>query len=43
MDEYPGGLPFPELKRRARANDAGRAATASPDFSRLIREGRPGF
>jgi hypothetical protein len=36
-------LPFPELKRRARVNEAGRAATTSPDFSRLIREGRPGF
>lgn len=38
-----GGLPFPELKRRALINQAAQAANASPDFSRLIREGRPGF
>lgn len=38
-----GSLPFPELKRRARVNEAGLAAGNSPDFSRLIREGRPGF
>ena len=37
------GLPFPELRRRAHANEAGRAATASPDYSKLIRVGRPGF
>lgn len=37
------GLPFPELKKRARVNEAGLAATRSPDFSRLIRDGRPGF
>jgi hypothetical protein len=38
-----GGLPFPELKQRARINDAAIAADAAPDFSRRIREGRPGF
>ncbi len=37
------GLPFAELKKRAFANPAGLAADKSPDFSRLIREGRPGF
>jgi len=37
------GLPFAELKERARVNQAGMAATTSPDFSRLIRAGRPGF
>ena len=38
-----GGLPFPELKHRARINDAARAADADPDFSQRIRDGRPGF
>ena len=38
-----GGLPFPELKQRARINDAARAADAAPDFSQRIRDGRPGF
>jgi hypothetical protein len=38
-----GGLPFPELKKRARINDAARAADAAPDFSQRIRDGRPGF
>ncbi|MEI6534323.1 MAG: DUF4105 domain-containing protein [Verrucomicrobiaceae bacterium] len=37
------GLPFAELKKRAFANPAGRAADKSPDFSKLIRAGRPGF
>jgi hypothetical protein len=37
------GLPFPELKRQAHVNEAGRAATHSADFSRLIRAGRAGF
>lgn len=37
------GLPFADLKRRAHINESARAATASPDFSRLIRQGRPGF
>ncbi len=38
-----GDLPFDELKRRAHINDAARAADQSPDFSRRIRLGRPGF
>lgn len=38
-----GGVPFPELKRQARINDAARAADAAPDFSRRIRAGRAGF
>lgn len=37
------GLPFLELKSLAHANEAARAAGHSPDFSRLIRAGRPGF
>jgi hypothetical protein len=37
------GLPFPELKQRALINDAALAAYDSPDFSRAIRAGRPGF
>ncbi len=38
-----GGLTFPELRPRALINAAARSADQSPDFSRLIREGRPGF
>ena len=38
-----GDLPFDELKRRAHINDAAIAAGQAPDFSRLIRIGRPGF
>jgi hypothetical protein len=38
-----GGLSFPELKQRAAINDAARAAGNSADFSRVIRESRPGF
>ena len=38
-----GDLPFPELKQRAYINPAARAANDDPDFSRRIREGRPGF
>jgi Domain of unknown function (DUF4105) len=38
-----GDLPFAELKEKAHINAAARAADNSPDFSRLIREGRPGF
>ncbi len=34
-------LPFPELMRRSRVNDAARAADAAPDFSRRIRAGLP--
>jgi hypothetical protein len=37
------GLSFPELKSRAHINAAARAAGNSPDFSALIRVGRPGF
>jgi Domain of unknown function (DUF4105) len=37
------GLPFPELKSRAHINATARAADTSPDFSSLIRAGRPGF
>jgi hypothetical protein len=36
-------VPFEELRRRACINPAAHAAGNSPDFSRLIREGRPGF
>lgn len=38
-----GGLPFAELRKCALINAAALAAEKSPDFSRLIREGRPGF
>ena len=37
------GLPFDELKKRAWIDKAAKAADKSPEFSRLIREGRPGF
>jgi hypothetical protein len=37
------GLPFAELKRRARINPAAAAANAEPRFSGKIREGRPGM
>jgi hypothetical protein len=37
------GLSFPELKRHAHINAAARAAGNSPDFSALVRAGRPGF
>jgi hypothetical protein len=37
------GLSFPELKSRAHINAAARAAGNSPDFSSLVRAGRPGF
>ena len=36
------GLPFEDLRRRSRINDAARAADRAPDFSRRIREGLPG-
>ena len=36
-------LPFEELQRRSRINDAARAADQALDFSRRIREGLPGF
>jgi hypothetical protein len=38
-----GDLPFTELKQSAHINPAARKADNSLDFSRLIREGRPGF
>lgn len=37
------GLAFEELKKGALINDAARSADQSPDFWRLIRDGRPGF
>jgi hypothetical protein len=37
------GLPLMELNERAHINAAARAAGDSPDFSRLVRKGRPGF
>lgn len=37
------GLSFQELKSKALINEAARKAGDSPDFSRLIRVGRPGF
>jgi hypothetical protein len=44
---YDGGwldtsLPFEELRRRSRINDAALAADDAPDFSRRIRESLPG-
>ncbi len=38
-----GGHSFDELRPRALINPAAKAASDSPEFSRLIREGRPGF
>jgi Domain of unknown function (DUF4105) len=38
-----GGLPMAALKQQAHINAAARAADGSPDFSKLIREGRVGF
>lgn len=38
-----GNLPFLELQKRALINPAAQAADQSPDFSYLIRKGRPGF
>lgn len=37
------GLPFAELRKNALINSAAKSADQSPDFSRLIREGRPGL
>jgi hypothetical protein len=37
------GLSFPQLKSRAHINADAKAADNSPDFSTLIRAGRPGF
>jgi len=36
------GLPFPELKKRSLTNNVVHADDQSPDFSKLIRAGRPG-
>jgi hypothetical protein len=36
-------LPFEELRRRSRINDAARAAGDGPDFSRRIRKSLPGL
>jgi hypothetical protein len=36
-------LSFPQLKNRAHINATAKAADGSPDFSALIRVGRPGF
>jgi Domain of unknown function (DUF4105) len=41
--DFAGSLPFPELKRRAYINPAAKAADGDPDFSRIVRTGRPGF
>ena len=38
-----GGSDFAQLKARAHINAAARAAGSAEDFSRRIREGRPGF
>jgi len=38
-----GGLSEPELKKQAHINSAARSADDSPDFSKLVREGRIGF
>jgi Domain of unknown function (DUF4105) len=41
-DRLDTSLPFAELQRRSRINDAARAADRAPDFSRRIRVGLPG-
>ena len=43
LGDLAGNLPFSELKVRALINPAARRAGQSPDFSRIIRAGRPGF
>ncbi len=40
---FTDGLPFAELKKKALINKAAVAAGEADDFSRQIREGRPGF
>jgi hypothetical protein len=40
---FTGGLSLPALKAQAHINPAAKAAGDSPDFSRLIRQGRVGF
>lgn len=37
------GLPFPELRQRAKINEVAREADRDPKFSERIRYGRPGF
>ena len=37
------GLPFSELREKALINSTAQKANESPDFSRVIRENRPGF
>lgn len=38
-----GGLSFTDLKKRAHINPAAKAANDDPEFSKRIREGRPGM
>ncbi len=40
---YTGGLSLPALKEQAHINTAAKAAGDSPEFSKLIRQGRVGF
>ena len=40
---HSGGLTFPELRKRAFINEAAEAAHDDPEFSKRIREERPGF
>ncbi len=40
---FAGKFPFEELKKRAYINPVARTVNDAPDFSRRIREGRPGF
>jgi hypothetical protein len=42
LGDLAGGLPFPELKRRALINKAAKQANPN-DFSAAIRRNRPGF
>jgi len=42
-DSFDTSLPFEELRRRSWINAKARAADGSPDFSRLIRVGLPGY
>jgi Domain of unknown function (DUF4105) len=40
---FAGNIPFPELKESAHINNAARAVDHDLNFSRRIRQGRPGF
>lgn len=40
---FAGNLPFPELKQRALINPVAQTLDDAPDFSRGIRQNRPGF